>query len=93
MVKENAGYLMDTNLVDGDRVAIVARQQPGVVAARDVRSRGSPGGVWVDLTIEVDGGMTVKEAHDAAHRVEDAVRDDLRGIVGVSVHVKPAGQA
>jgi cation diffusion facilitator family transporter len=93
VVKENAGYLMDTNLVDPDRVAIVARGIAGVHEARDVRSRGSPGGVWVDITIEVDGAMTVDDAHALAHRVEDAIRADLRGILGVSVHTEPATHA
>lgn len=90
VVKENAGYLMDTNLVDPERVAATARAISGVHIARDVRSRGSPGGVFVDLTIEVDPSMTVEAAHDLAHHVEDAVCRDLRGVAGVSVHIEPS---
>lgn len=90
VVKENAGYLIDTNLVDPERVAKTARGIGGVEAARDVRSRGSPGGVWVELTIEVHGRMSVDEAHALAHQVEDAICADLRGVAGVAVHVEPS---
>ena len=89
VVKENAGYLMDTNLVDVERVSTIARNVPGVHDARDVRSRGSPGGVWVELIVEVDGAMSVRDAHSLAHRVEDALRQQFPGVLGVSVHVEP----
>jgi cation diffusion facilitator family transporter len=89
IVKENAGYLMDTSLVDPAQVSTVARSVPGVIDARDVRSRGSPGGVWVELVVEVEGAMTVRDAHSLAHGVEDALRLRFPGVLGVSVHVEP----
>ncbi len=90
IVKENASYLMDTNLVDVDRVVALALTVEGVRAARDVRSRGSPGNVFVDMAIAVDGGVPVERAHSLAHRVEDSVRKEIPGIAGVQVHVEPA---
>jgi divalent metal cation (Fe/Co/Zn/Cd) transporter len=89
IVRENAEYLLDTNLVDSAQVEEIARAVEGVRGVRAVRSRGLPHGVWVDLTIVVDGAMTVSDGHGLAHRVEDAIRARLDGIAGVQIHVEP----
>ena len=89
VLRENAGYLLDASVLDPARVLEVARGVEGVAAARDSRSRGTPGGVFVDLTIEVDGALSVAAAHALTHQVEDAVRECIQGVVGVQVHVEP----
>ena len=89
VLRENAGYLLDENVLDPARVLELAKGVDGVTAARDGRSRGTPGGVFIDLTVEVDGALPVAEAHTLAHRVEDAVKDGIPGVLGVQVHVEP----
>ncbi len=44
---------------------------------------------FVDMHVEVDPLMTVKEAHDIAHRVKDQVRADLPSVHDVLVHIEP----
>lgn len=92
VLRENAGYLLDASVIDPARVLELARSVAGVGEARDGRSRGTPGGVFVDLTVEVDPGLTVAAAHALAHQVEDAVKDGIPGVVGVQVHVEPGVQ-
>jgi cation diffusion facilitator family transporter len=89
IVRENANYLLDANLVDDVKVDTVARGVEGVRGVRAVRSRGLPNGMWLDLAIIVDGGMTVEDGHQLAHRVEDELRAKLPGVVGVQIHVEP----
>ncbi len=89
VLRENAGYLLDQSVLDPARVLELARSVDGVAAARDGRSRGTPGGIFIDLTVEVDGALPVADAHALAHRVEDAVRDGIPGVLGVQVHVEP----
>lgn len=91
VLRENAGYLLDASVLDPAKVLELARAVEGVGVARDSRSRGTPGGVFVDLIVEVDGELSVAAAHALAHRVEDAVRDGIPGVVGVQVHVEPRG--
>lgn len=45
----------------------------------------------VDIDIEVDGAMTVKQGHDIARRVEAAIHDRMANIYDVQVHVEPTG--
>lgn len=89
VLRENAGYLLDASVLDPARVLDLARGVDGVGAAKDGRSRGTPGGIFIDLTVEVDGALTVAAAHVLAHRVEDAVKEGIPGVMGVQVHVEP----
>ncbi|OGQ15007.1 MAG: hypothetical protein A2138_08865 [Deltaproteobacteria bacterium RBG_16_71_12] len=89
VLRENAGYLLDASVLDPTRVLALADGVEGVGAARDARSRGTPGGIFIDLTVEVDGALPVAAAHALAHRVEDAVRNGIPGVMGVQVHVEP----
>ena len=44
----------------------------------------------VDLHLEVDPEMTVRDSHDVACRVRDSIRDELPWVADVLVHVEPA---
>lgn len=46
----------------------------------------------IDLDIEVDGKMTVYNAHKIAEKVEDAVRKEIPDVYDIMVHVEPAGK-
>lgn len=47
---------------------------------------------FVDMHVEVDPAMTVRQAHDIAHEVKNSVRHRLPMVYDVLVHVEPAGQ-
>jgi divalent metal cation (Fe/Co/Zn/Cd) transporter len=49
-------------------------------------------GLWdIDIDIEVAPNMTVLEAHWIAHRVEQAIKEQLDGVYDIMIHVEPAG--
>jgi cation diffusion facilitator family transporter len=45
---------------------------------------------YVDLHVGVNGGISVTEGHDIAHRVKDAIKETDARIADVLVHVEPA---
>jgi cation diffusion facilitator family transporter len=45
----------------------------------------------INLDIEVDPDLQVKEAHDIAKNVEDSIKSRLKNIYDVMVHVEPLG--
>ena len=45
----------------------------------------------INLDIEVDPHLTVKEAHDIAKNVENSIKSRLRNIYDVMVHIEPLG--
>ena len=57
---------------------------------RGIRCRGSGDAVFVDLTVHVDGDLTLRAAHDVADRIEEALIRAHPEIVDVVVHLEPA---
>ncbi|HKK61163.1 MAG TPA: cation diffusion facilitator family transporter [Bacteroidales bacterium] len=45
----------------------------------------------VNLDVEVDPGLTVKEAHDIAKKVENIIKSRLENVYDVMVHIEPRG--
>jgi cation diffusion facilitator family transporter len=45
----------------------------------------------VDLDIEVDGDLTVRQAHEIAKQTEEAIRNCVTDVYDVLVHVEPVG--
>ena len=72
-----------------DRVREIAESVPGVDGIDLLRVRQSGLALWVDIHVEVDGAMSVREGHEIAHLVKDGLlHSDLR-ILDALVHVEP----
>jgi divalent metal cation (Fe/Co/Zn/Cd) transporter len=50
-------------------------------------------GVFADLHITVDGGMTVRRGHDICEAVERRILDQIEEVVDVVVHLEPDNPA
>jgi cation diffusion facilitator family transporter len=51
-------------------------------------------GFWdIDIDIEVDPSLTIREAHAIASRVEKAIKERLEGVYDIMVHMEPAGNS
>ena len=78
---------MDASLPENvvDDIREIARRVDGVAGIDMCRVRKSGLGLWVDIHVEVPGDMTVRDGHEIAHRVKDALagveaqRDGRRG--------------
>jgi cation diffusion facilitator family transporter len=82
--------LTDRAVIPADQITPVVLGVAGVRACRDIRSRGGPDAVWVDLVVHVDGEMSLREAHDVADQIESALVQARPEIVDVVVHLEPA---
>ena len=84
--------LTDRAMIPGDTLSKVVMDVPGVQHCREIRTRGGPGSVYVDLIVHVDGGMKLRDAHDVADWIEAALMMQRPDIVDVVVHLEPAGK-
>ncbi len=92
MSKKALSDVMDTAMpADFDReVRAVALKVPGVLALDKTRVRKSGLSHLVDIQVRVDGNISVREGHDIAHAVKDALLASApHAISDVSVHVEP----
>jgi divalent metal cation (Fe/Co/Zn/Cd) transporter len=47
---------------------------------------------FIDLHIEVDGDITVKQGHDIAHALKARLMEELPEVADVLMHVEPGGK-
>jgi cation diffusion facilitator family transporter len=73
------------------RIRAVAASVPGVTGVDDCRARRSGLGWLVDIHIEVDGALPVREGHRIAHDVKDALLAADISVLDALVHVEPTG--
>lgn len=90
ILKGTLSTLSDERRIAPDQVERVALEEPGVLEAHNVRSRGPHDDIHLDLHVLVDAGMAIGAAHDMGHRVERRLRAKWPGLSDVVVHVEPA---
>lgn len=89
ILKGTVPVLVDEVAVEPGRIERFVEEMEGVRGVRDVRSRGRRNAhAFAELTIVIDGGLTVAEGHEIADRVERRLRD-AGGFDDVVVHVEP----
>ena len=77
----------------GDIVATIERAAASVTGVLEVEKclvRKMGISFYVDLHVGVEGGISVREGHDIAHEVKDAIKRTDPRIADVLVHVEPA---
>jgi cation diffusion facilitator family transporter len=72
-----------------DQIRLVAGAVHGVQAIEKIRVRKSGVGLLMDIHVQVDGQMSVRESHVIAHRVKDALLASGLRIEDVVVHIEP----
>jgi len=84
--------LMDRELPDEDRQKIfrIVMAHPRVMAMHDLRTRASGPLTFIQFHIEMDGGLTLLRAHEAADEVEASVRQSYAG-AEIIIHQDPYG--
>jgi len=84
--------LMDRELPDEERRRIkqVVLEHPGVIALHDLKTRTAGPTSFIQLHIEMDGELRLKEAHRIADEVEEALRAAFPN-AEVVIHQDPFG--
>jgi ferrous-iron efflux pump FieF len=84
--------LMDHELPDDEREKIraIAQSHPEVVAAHDLRTRVAGPTAFIQIHIEMDGGMSLLRAHEISDEVEATLRAAYPN-AEVIIHQDPEG--
>jgi cation diffusion facilitator family transporter len=92
LVRKTWREIMDASLPDKvvDEIREIARNVDGVTGIDMCRVRKSGLGLWVDIHVEVHGDMSVREGHEIAHRVKDALLASQHNVMDAIVHIEPA---
>jgi cation diffusion facilitator family transporter len=92
VARDTAMQLMDTMPDDAMVVSIrtAARSVDGVLGVEKCFARKTGMRYHVDLHLEVDPQMTVRQSHQLAHEVRQRILERLDWVQDVLVHVEPA---
>ncbi len=100
LIKSAIGIFMESNaeLMDGvkdvgvyDKIFKAVNAVAGASNPHRVRSRQIRDMYMIVLDIEVDGNMTLNEAHEVGNKVEQSIRRSVRNVYDIVVHVEPKG--
>jgi cation diffusion facilitator family transporter len=70
-------------------IAAAATAVPGVLAIEQLRVRGTKGSYTVDLHVQADPALPLREAHILSGRVKSAIRAAVPAVGGVLIHIEP----
>lgn len=89
-LRDNTAILMHEAPPDlAEQAAEIARQVEGIGGVNQVRVQPIGGTYRMDMSVQVDGDLTVTAAHDLAHAVESRILAQLSNVTEVYVHVEP----
>lgn len=93
IANEAVHQLMDHEMPEDDRDKIrdLVLKDPEVVDMHDLRTRMAGNKLFIQFHLELDGKMSLKQAHDVADRVEESVKRAYPGSEVLS-HQDPAGE-
>ena len=88
VLKRVLTVLTDTTALPSVRIERVVMEIPEVLSCSNVRSRGQPPNLFIDLEIQLDPDLPLWKAHRIAHVVMDRCRTTF-GATDVVVHAEP----
>ncbi|MDR2085331.1 MAG: cation diffusion facilitator family transporter [Bacteroidales bacterium] len=101
IIRSAIKIFMDSNveLMDGvkdegiyNKIFEAVDKVKGASNPHRVRSRQIGNFYMIALDVEVDGNITVKQAHDIAEEIENNIKQSVENIYDIVVHIEPKGQ-
>lgn len=84
------GVLVDKQVVDENEIIKILKEADSeVLDVHKIRSRGKLDHIFIDLHIITDPNLSVKEAHDLSHKLEDVLQEKLEKRVDLCCHIEP----
>jgi cation diffusion facilitator family transporter len=85
------GDLMDRSAEPSviQRISATAARVPGVRAVEKLKVRRAGIGLYVDIHVQADPGMSLHDAHILSGMVKTAIRKEIPAVLGVLVHMEP----
>jgi cation diffusion facilitator family transporter len=90
----NADVVIHIEPVEGENETVVDRIRAiaggGALSVHDVRVHDVKGQLYVNLHLEVDGQLDLKQAHQLASQLEEDIRTQIPHVAEISTHIEPA---
>lgn len=87
--KTACGILVDSSVLDTEKIEQIVLAQVGVKGVHKIRSRGMVDELHIDMHVLADSDLNLRASHDLSHRIENAFKRELNNNVEVTVHLEP----
>jgi cation diffusion facilitator family transporter len=81
--------IADRRVIDPAGIEAVVLTHRGARACRNVRTRGFPDAVFLDMVVRIDADLSLREAHDLCDRIEGALRRKFPALTDIVIHPEP----
>lgn len=90
ILKSTIGILVDRRVLDDDAIkTIVYQVDERIIDVHHIRNRGRDNNIFIDLHIIVPGELTVHQAHELSHKIQEQLRDYFNNNVDLYTHIEP----
>lgn len=100
IIKVSVDIFKKTNeeLMDGyadpkiyQKIFNAVAEVPGAINPHKVRLRKQAYLFVIELDIEVDGNLSVKQGHDISMKVEHKIKERIKNVYDINIHIEPIG--
>ncbi|QUH24380.1 cation transporter [Methanobacterium alkalithermotolerans] len=92
IIKSSSDVLLDKAPLESKDIKKIVNALEEVKDCHKIRTRGPKSSIYVDLHIELEGCLSLDEAHDISHKVEETLKNSIEGVKDVTVHVDPCNE-
>lgn len=89
IIRKNVLVLTDAAFIDVSSIKGIVLGEKDVIDCHHIRTRGTPGNAFVDMHIQIPPEMTTLTAHRLVHRIEDKIKQNIKGVCEVMIHTEP----
>jgi len=89
ILKSAAAVLTDAACINPAEIQEIAHGIEGVKGSHNIRTRGKEDHISIDMHIFVDPEVKVRQAHQVAHSVEEALKKAFPAVMDIVIHVEP----
>lgn len=87
--RDGIDVLVDTSYLDPMAVRRVVKQHPDVMTCHNMRSRGMPGHVQLDMHISLDPDMSLERAGEILLKVKVQLREEFTELADILIQIEP----
>ncbi|MBN1912806.1 MAG: cation transporter [Candidatus Omnitrophica bacterium] len=90
IARESSLVLCDTAVImDVKKISDIVLGIKGVKTCHEIRTRGRPDDIYIDLHVEVSADMHVDRAHKITETIEETIKKNIPEVSDVIVHIEP----
>lgn len=87
--KSTSDILVDSAVIDTNRVREISMEFKQVKGIHKIRSRGCENDIYIDMHLLIEPDMSVEESHELIHGIEKKIQNEIDENIQIIAHIEP----